>query len=330
MIVNVCGAGSSGTTFLATMLDRHPQIVCGDELYLFNKPLLYRSFGRLRRLRRLFRAHGLSASPQHPDRSLLRNLEGFGLDPDQVWRWVAECPTIEALATRFHAHIRGLTGKPVWAEKTPSNSRTAALFAQHFPQGRVIHLVRDPRDQALSRMRRGANLDTAAWIWLTAVAAMQPLRGSDRLLEVRYEDLAQDFDAQMLRICKFLGLPCALHWFRSDVHASRGLGRSSGHESWQFRPSGAPSAASIGRYRSTATEFGPLLGARLSAHYASLLGTPCYSVEELMAVYGYEAPKPNAWSNGGRRFLPLDTAGPIKRRFHRLLDGDRPRSAILI
>ena len=233
MIVNVCGAGSSGTTFLAAMLDRHPRIACGDELYLFNKPLLYRSFGRLRRLRRLFRAHGLSASPQHPDRSLLRNLEGFGLDPDRVWRWVAECPTIEALAARFHAHIRALTGKPVWAEKTPSNSRTATLFARHFPADRVIHLVRDPRDQALSRMRRGVDLDTAAWIWLTAVAAIQPLRGSDRLLELRYEDLALDFDAQMLRICKFLGLPCEPHWFHLDTHVSHGLSRSSGHVSWQ-------------------------------------------------------------------------------------------------
>lgn len=330
MIVNVCGAGSSGTTFLAVMLDRHPRIACGDELYLFNKPLLYRSFGRLRRLRRLFRAHGLSASPQHPDRSLLRNLEGFGLDPDRVWRWVAECPTIEALAARFHAHIRALTGKPVWAEKTPSNSRTATLFARHFPADRVIHLVRDPRDQALSRMRRGVDLDTAAWIWLTAVAAIQPLRGSDRLLELRYEDLALDFDAQMLRICKFLGLPCEPHWFHLDTHVSHGLSRSSGHVSWQSRPNGVPSAASIGRYCATTIEFGPLLCARLSAHYASLLATPCYSVAELMAVYGYAVPEPNVWTNGGRRFLPLETAGPIMRRFHRLLDGDRPRSTILI
>ena len=39
MIVNICCCGSSGSTFFSNLMNRHPEIVCGDELGLFSKPV---------------------------------------------------------------------------------------------------------------------------------------------------------------------------------------------------------------------------------------------------------------------------------------------------
>ncbi|MBN1442055.1 MAG: hypothetical protein JXA90_05060, partial [Planctomycetes bacterium] len=47
-LVNVCSCGSSGSTLLARTLDRHPEIACGDELFLFCVPLLYDDYARFR------------------------------------------------------------------------------------------------------------------------------------------------------------------------------------------------------------------------------------------------------------------------------------------
>ena len=35
------GSGSSGSSLLATILNRHPEVAVGPELSLFNKPVLY-------------------------------------------------------------------------------------------------------------------------------------------------------------------------------------------------------------------------------------------------------------------------------------------------
>lgn len=310
MIVNLCGAGSSGSTFLARMLDRHPQIACGGELYLFNKSLLYRDFPRFRRLAPLIRRLGLSGNPHNPDRTLFHDLSGYGLDPDQVWAWVAASSDIADLAGRFADQVKTLTGKPLWVEKTPSNSRTLGAFLAAFPQGRAIHLVRDPRDQALSAMRRGRDLAAAAGLWLSAVGAIWPLRGDPRLLEVRYEDLVLDFDAELGRVCAFLGVGFNPAWFADDTHASAALGKGRGHASWRADPGAGPSAVSVGGWRGAGVDLAPLLAARLAPGYAALLGAPPLAVHEVMAAYGYDCAPGEVGVNAGRPAEGSPPAGP--------------------
>ena len=96
---------------------------------------------------------------------------------------------IVKFAEILHSFIIKETKKPVWAEKTPSNIYLTDIFVKCFPDAKIIHIVRDPRDVILSLMQRGHSEMTAASVWLTSVACIQKIRAHPNLLEIRYEDL---------------------------------------------------------------------------------------------------------------------------------------------
>lgn len=97
----------------------------------------------------------------------------------------------------------------IWADKSPAYIRQIPLIQRHFPTGRILHIVRDVRDHCVSmRNAWGKDIRRSAWRWGKDVLAAhrQCLAMPDRCLEVRFEELLQDPDTQMRRICLFLDL----------------------------------------------------------------------------------------------------------------------------
>lgn len=98
----------------------------------------------------------------------------------------------------------------IWADKSPAYIRHIPLILKHFPGGRVLHIVRDVRDHCVSmRNAWGKDIRRSAWRWgQDVLAAHRQCTGMpERCLEVRFEELLQDPDTQMRRICLFLDLP---------------------------------------------------------------------------------------------------------------------------
>jgi hypothetical protein len=98
----------------------------------------------------------------------------------------------------------------IWADKSPAYIRHIPLILKHFPNGRVLHIVRDVRDHCVSmRNAWGKDIRRSAWRWGRDVLAAhrQCTSMPERCLEVRFEELLQDPDSQMRRICLFLDLP---------------------------------------------------------------------------------------------------------------------------
>jgi hypothetical protein len=98
----------------------------------------------------------------------------------------------------------------IWADKSPAYIRQIPLILKHFPRARVLHIVRDVRDHCVSmRNAWGKDIRRAAWRWGREVLAAhrQCIATPERCLEVRFEELLQDPDTQMRRICLFLDLP---------------------------------------------------------------------------------------------------------------------------
>ena len=189
-IVNICGSGSSGTTVLSHILNKHPKIASGDELELFSKGILYSNFKKVKRMRSLIRLLGVSDNPFTSSRCILTNVQSYGMSDEMVWEKVAKSNSIEDLASIFYSHIITKTGKEIWAEKTPRNIFQIGKFLANFPKGKVIHLVRDPKDVIISLSKRGdykhhkySSLK-AAERWLTSVASIQPFRKNERVIEV--------------------------------------------------------------------------------------------------------------------------------------------------
>jgi hypothetical protein len=316
-LVNIGCAQSSGSTALSHALDRHPAVACGAEMFLFCQPLLYDDYGKFRRRRRLIRLIGLCGNPYSANRAVFRHLRDYGLSKSQVWRWAKESADLPALAARVQEHVRTLTGKPIWAEKTPWNIRVIGKFLAAFPAAKVIHVVRDPRDVILSLKKRDRHkgLLPAAEHWLTSVAAVAPFRERPNVLEVRYEDLCTDTNAALGRICAFLGVPFDPAYFADDTHAGRGLTRWEGHGTWDRRPGEGFSAGSVGKHASAGVDWRVLGNVRLSAEFAALLGTRPRTIPELAALYGYDVPA----STDAKTFRPFPTPRRLDP-FRRLLD----------
>jgi hypothetical protein len=84
--------------------------------------------------------------------------------------------------------------------------------AEILPECKVIHMLRDPRDVARSSIGMGwagnSYYGVDHWIgtereWAQVAPRLIP----DNVMELRYEALFQDIDAQLHRVCAFIGVP---------------------------------------------------------------------------------------------------------------------------
>jgi hypothetical protein len=123
-------------------------------------------------------------------------------DPASWFRFAMEAP--------FAAYAAKLS-KPGWADKTPHYVHHVDHLLSVWPEARVVVLVRDGRDVALSlkRLPFGPNNAWAAaqW-WARGVRAgrMAVARHPDAVTCVRYEDIVADPEGEIGRLCGFLGL----------------------------------------------------------------------------------------------------------------------------
>jgi hypothetical protein len=204
--VFVVGCARSGTTMLRAMLDAHPELAIPPESHFITAMWQVR------------RRYG------HPGPV---NAEHMAADIVGTYRFGEWGIPAAAVIDRVRALVRpGFAdvldgvfrayadehGKHRWGDKTPNYSLDVGLLAELFPAARFVHLVRDGRNVALSLLQVPwwpNTLVEAAQVWshwtAEARAAGRSL-GSDRYLEVRYEDLVADSTLELTKICGFLGL----------------------------------------------------------------------------------------------------------------------------
>jgi tetratricopeptide (TPR) repeat protein len=200
--VFLVGFPRSGTTLLEQVLAGHPEVATLDELDLL----------------------------ENDEAELLRPRGGVGrlaaLPPDE-------------LARRRRAYWDGVgrlgrrTEGRVLVDKLPLNTIRLPLIAALFPEARILFALRDPRDVVLSCLRRSFRVNASMYeltgleraaAFYDAVMALG-LKGRERsgleVLETRYEGLVSDFDAEVRRICGFIGV----EWdegLRDFAEAARG------------------------------------------------------------------------------------------------------------
>lgn len=103
-------------------------------------------------------------------------------------------------------------GTPRWISKEPPYAKFADFLYLLIPEARLVVLVRDGRDTALSMARKGwedgeirACIDR--WRALSEVALEAMARVPDRdLLPIRYEDMVADLEGEVERVLRFFGM----------------------------------------------------------------------------------------------------------------------------
>ena len=213
----VVGCPRSGTTLLLRLLAAHPDIAVLPEL-----GWIYWTYEQRRRLTPDGRI--TPELVEHLQRRGFGRFTSLPVQPEELaalGERYPDLPFADLIAYLFDAYA-ARQGKRLAGNKTVAAVRHVATVHELWPRAKVIHLLRDGRDVALSAMswRRAARLAedfptwdeepvvTAAlwWEWNVrlgreAGAALGPL-----YRELRYEELVDDPEAGCRELCDLLGV----------------------------------------------------------------------------------------------------------------------------
>lgn len=233
------GQGKSGTTWVQLLLNAHPDISCGGEAHFFDMlaPAMQQAFLRYR--------HQLDENNR-----LFHELPGYPL-PEQPHAFAA---LRGAVVTALLEQARGQALRAL-GERTPANVEHVDLIWELFPQARFIHVMRDPRDVAVSLWHHGKRIQEGGFVrqygnidklavhlckrWASWMQRCEQLSAerTGQYLEVRYEDLLQSGPVALSRILEFLSIDPEPETVRRCLEATAfenlSGGRSRGEEDTQ-------------------------------------------------------------------------------------------------
>ena len=231
--VFVVGLPRSGTTLVEQILASHPQVRGAGEL------------GALE--------------------GVVGDVLGEGGFPERAARLSGS--ESEAVGRAYVAQIEPLAdGRRRVVDKMPSNFRYAGLIHRILPQARIIHCRRDPADTGLSCYtklftgRQPFAYDLAEFVGyygayeelMTHWRAVLP---SDCFIEVDYEDVVADLEAQARRLIAFCGLDWNLACL--DFHATQRTVRTASAAQVRRPIYGS----SVGRWKAYTHRLRPLIDA---------------------------------------------------------------------
>jgi hypothetical protein len=201
----VVGCPRSGTSLLAVMLDAHSQLAIPPETSFL--PNVMGLTGDPETLRRRF------FDIVTADWITISNWSDFGLDKDLLWRRLLAIPVFSVAAgTRaFYALYGESQGKRRSGDKTPGYVFTMQHIQALLPEAHFIHVIRDPRDTAMSWRKTwfapSQDYATLGSFWRQHVEIGR--RAAPTLShyeEIRFEDLVLHPEAELKRLCTYLSL----------------------------------------------------------------------------------------------------------------------------
>jgi hypothetical protein len=186
----VLGAPRSGTTYLRSILDSHPEVAISNEVRLFE--WLHRALGAVQEDRAVFEQRGeFTAFLRDELPAMLRR---YYEQRNPAARW--------------------------WGDKNPHYAESAATLrtlASMFPGSRFVHVVRDPRAVVASLLKK-RHADGTPWTrpeeahvivgtHLEVASRFGASLPENRFHQLRYEDLVRDDEAVARVLFGWLGIP---------------------------------------------------------------------------------------------------------------------------
>lgn len=197
----VGGLPRSGTTWVQQLLNAHPQVLCLGESHFFNDmvPALAKV------------VRGYSQRRAEGQNTWAPTVAG----PDST----AMIPMFRtAFAALVQANLEGRDARQLVAigEKTPDNIMLLHRIWGTFPEARFVNVIRDGRDGAVSayirfRAKLPEDMTQLDYVrayaegWVKRIGEARARARGHHYVEVRYEDLHADPDAQAARLFEYLG-----------------------------------------------------------------------------------------------------------------------------
>lgn len=274
------GHGRSGTTWLQTILDSHPEVLCQGEGWVFNRNYRREDFRELNPHLKVSSLYNAILTSEYLKLWIERSIWGKGASVEEHLDNLTNLSVNYFLTRKLEG-----TGKRIAGDKTASPGiETLEEIPRVCPEAKVINIVRDGRDVAVSvahflwnhamhedggiyeldeeelEKREEYRKDPSAFEQksifsekrLTGIASgwnsevsqatgRGPALLGDNYLEVRYESLLTQPETEVRRILGFLGADASEQATRKCVDAT-------GFERLSRRKSGQEDSSSV-RFR---------------------------------------------------------------------------------
>ncbi len=198
----IVGVGRSGTSLLMSMLNAHPAICMPPETHFVGQYIVKRSYANLpdvvKILSKDFRFMRLNLDIDDVVRIFVEDKISFSVDRLYL-------SILNTYASKKQVKIIG--------DKAPKNIEYLPVLKKVCPTIKVIHIIRDPRDVYLSRKRAEWSKSRNDILQLLAYRSQYslgrhfgPKLFGENYLEVYYEKLLSNPEAELDRICNLLGI----------------------------------------------------------------------------------------------------------------------------
>lgn len=227
-IVFIVGNSRSGTTMMSHILGRNSTVKMVYELHFFEELWEPSKINET-----ISRAQATELAQQMMARHR-GSYARFGGDSDAEFADAVR-PIIDTLPTpitpvavfaAYLHHEATCANKTIPLEQTPRNIFYIQELLDNFPNAKIIHLVRDPRDVILSQKFKWkrfwgkedvprhlpylfwANYHplTMSLIWNGAIQAAERFRAHPRVRHVRFEDVLTSSEETIREVCNFLNV----------------------------------------------------------------------------------------------------------------------------
>jgi hypothetical protein len=240
----LAGSQRSGTTLLYAIMGSHPNIALTRRTNFWE--FFYKRFGDLNEPENAARC--LSALKRY-DRIAVLKPDWCAIF-DEFW---SSERTYARLFGLLEQQLARRQGKERWGDKSHNLERHAKAIFECYPNARVIHIIRDPRDRYVSARkadrvgRSGAAGGIAAWLWSVHHAKRNIRRYPNQYKVVQFESLVEAPEGTTRELCDFVEeefSPAMLRMQGASAFRDRG-----GNSSFQSHQAGAISRSPVGRYR---------------------------------------------------------------------------------
>jgi len=174
----------------------------------------------------------------------------YDLTVEEIRAWLAaRAPSLASMLGSLTAQRARRNGAPRWVEKTPRHLEVPELITETWPDVRIVRIVRDPRDAAVSLTK--VPFGTPSLLTnLSVLARMNEAsadfyRESSQALTVRYEDLVASPERELHRICEFVGVDYEPAMVEDRSGAT---GVAAAHEWWKGDATGPLDRSRSGRW----------------------------------------------------------------------------------
>ncbi|UGV40306.1 sulfotransferase [Methanococcoides orientis] len=206
----IIGSGRSGNTLLRAILTNHSKVSIPPESYVLPNTV------------RKFQIYNFL-----PWEELVKLILGEFESHDQFTMWEINIHDVYERVLNLEENNRSLAkiidevycyyseqkfpGFEIWGDKTPGNTLSLGWIDLLYNDAKYIHIIRDGRDVVSSYLKMGRynNIKDACERWndsINVATSFGRMKGSDKYIEIIYEDLVSNPKKEIIKICEFIGI----------------------------------------------------------------------------------------------------------------------------